>query len=117
MSRIALAALLPLALTAATSDPLAGRVAGAPQQCIDPRSNTNAVIEEGGRILWRDGRRWWVATPVGPCPSLRPMNTLIIERWGAQLCRNDRFRVITPGQMIPSAPCRFGDFVPYTKAK
>ena len=118
MKRLALVALLPLALTAAKSDPLAGRIAGPPQQCINPSSTTNAAIADEGMVVWREsGRRWWVARPIGPCPSLRPMNTLIIERWGSQLCRNDRFRVLTPGQAIASAPCRFGDFVPYTRAK
>lgn len=118
MNRLALLAVLPLTLAAAKSDPLAGRTPGPAQRCIDPAfSNSNATIEDGGLIIVRDTpRRWWVARPIGPCPSLQSLNTLIIERWGSQLCRNDRFRVLGPGQVLASAPCRFGDFVPYTRA-
>lgn len=112
---LAAAALLPLAATA--SDPLAGRVAGAPRQCIDVSATTGPDIVDSQTILYRRNASTLYRTTVEGCPSLRPMATLIVEMYGSQLCRNDRFRVLEPGVAIPSAPCRFDDFVPYTKVK
>ncbi|HEU0067165.1 MAG TPA: hypothetical protein VFQ57_08005 [Sphingomonas sp.] len=112
---LAAAALLPLA--AAASDPLAGRVAGAPQRCIDNRIADGPNIVDGQTILYRRGAIVWRTSPVGYCPSLRPFTTLIVEQFGGQTCRNDRFRTIDPTMRIPSAYCRFGDFVPYRKVK
>lgn len=114
--RLLLVAALSLALLAAKSDPLAGRVAGPPQQCIDPSFADGPEVTDNGLIIYREnGRRWWVTRPVGKCPSLRPYTTLIIERWGSQLCRNDQFRTREANDIIPSAYCRFDQFVPYTK--
>ena len=67
-------------------------------------------------ILYRRGATVYRSTIEG-CPALRPLTTLVVDRYGTQLCRNDRFRVLEPNGIIPSAYCRFGTFVPYTKAK
>lgn len=112
---LALPALM-LALVAAKDDPLAGRVAEKPVQCIDPSFSGGPEITTQGTIIYRPvGKRIYVTTPIGPCPSLRPNTTLIVERFGSQQCRNDRFRVIDPPQTIPSPFCRFGSFVPWVK--
>ena len=107
---------LMLTLVAAKDDPFAGRVAGEPVQCIDPSFAGGPEITDQGTIIYRSvGKRIYVTTPIGPCPSLRPYTTLIVERFGSQQCRNDRFRVIDPPSRIPSAFCRFGSFVPWVK--
>lgn len=114
--RAALLAALALPLAAAKSDPLAGRVAGPPSNCIDLQRVQGPDIVDSHTILYRQsGKRIWRATPVGNCPALRPISTLIVDVYNDQLCRNDRFRVIEPGSIIPSAYCRFGRFVPYDK--
>lgn len=113
--------LLPAALAASTGakrDPLAGRVAGAPVDCIGLRTNTSPQIVDDRTILYRETeRRVWRTGPQGNCPSLRPFTTLIVEVYGAQLCRNDRFRVLEPGSIIPSSICRFDRFTPYDKPR
>jgi hypothetical protein len=115
MIRLAAAvALLPL--VAASTDPLDGRVAGKPQTCIHPSSNTGPTIVDAHTILYRDGARIY-RTTIDRCPALRPTSTLIVERFGTGICRRDRFQVIEWPQSIPSNPCFFGDFVPYTKVK
>ena len=43
------------------------------------------------------------------------MSTMIVDVYGGQLCRNDRFRLVEPGLSIPSAYCRFSGFTPYDK--
>jgi hypothetical protein len=108
-----------LALSGAAKDPLAGRVAGAPVRCVsDPVGNSGpTILDEHTVIINQTGRRIWVAHPIGACPSLRPLSTLVVEKWGSQTCANDRFRVVEPGLSIPSAYCRFGEFVPYDKPK
>jgi hypothetical protein len=113
------AAALVLLAAGARDDPLAGRVAGPPQRCINLSTTSGPAIEEDGRIIYRDraGKRLWVTRSIGTCPSLRPFNTLVVDLWGSQQCRNDRFRVVTPNISIPSAYCRFDNFVPYDEVK
>lgn len=119
--RAATILLLPAALAASTGadrDPLAGRVAGKPESCINLNQNTALQIVDRYTILYTEsGRRVWRTGPVGPCTTLRPFDTLIVDVWGAQLCRNDRFRVLQQGTSIPSAFCRFDRFTPYDKPK
>lgn len=114
--RIAPFAALAVALVAARSDPLAGRVAGPAVDCIELSRTDGPDIVDQGTILYRQsGKRIWRTGPVGTCPSLRPLTTLIVEVYGSQICRNDRFRVLEPGTSIPSAYCRFDRFTPYDK--
>ncbi|WP_241490875.1 hypothetical protein [Sphingomonas sanguinis] len=109
---------LTLTLSAAKSDPFAGRVAGPPAQCVDTSTTMSGpVITDDETIVINAGPRLWKAKVRGQCASIRPFNTLIVERWGSQLCRNDRFRVIQPGMSIPSAWCFFDRFVPYDRVK
>ena len=107
--------LIALALVAAKDDPLAGRTPGKPTQCISPDVSSGPVITDNGQIIYRrTERRIWVSTPLDGCPSLRPLTTLVVERYG-QICRGDRFRVIDPPLRIPGPFCRFGPFVPWDK--
>ena len=103
-------------LVAADRDPLAGRVAGAPRNCIPLGSQIDGpTIVDARTILYRVGTRIYRTGPNAACPSLRPFTTLIVEVNGGQLCRNDRFRTIDPGSAIPSGVCLFTDFTPYEK--
>ncbi|HEX8486603.1 hypothetical protein [Sphingomonas sp.] len=111
---LAAAALLPLA--AAASDPLAGRVAGPMQSCLSISRTAAPEIIDGKTILYRDGARIYRAQ-IDACPGLTTFSTLIVEVYGPQMCRGDRFRAVTLPSSIPSAYCRFRGFVPYTKVK
>lgn len=117
MIRSRAAVLLLLALmgsTGAERDPLAGRVAGKPQNCISLNRAVSPEIVDRNTILYHEtNRRIWRTGPVDACPSLRPLDILIVDVYGAQLCRNDRFRTVQPGQSIPSGYCRFDRFTPY----
>ena len=116
MRRLATLAALALTLAAGRSDPLAGWVAGPSVECIDLQRINGPDIVDADTILYREsGKRIWVSGPVGKCPSLRPLDTLIVEVRGSQLCRNDMFRTVTPGLSIPSGVCRFRRFVPYDR--
>ncbi len=103
---------------AGKSDPLADRVAGAPVRCIDIQRNGGPEIVDSQTILYREsGKRIWKTGPVGECASLRPLDTVIVEIYGGQLCRNDRFRTVSVGMSIPSGYCRFRDFTPFDRVK
>ncbi|SFP89929.1 hypothetical protein [Sphingomonas rubra] len=107
-------ALLAVPTLAAAPDPLAGRVAGAPAECIALDRVQGPDIRDDGTIIYRQNRsRLWLTRPVAPCLSLRPPATLIVAVYGSHLCRNDRFRVQRTGSGIPGPICRFGRFVPY----
>lgn len=117
-----LAVLFTAALVVATasigarSDPLAGRVAGPMKDCLDLDRAQAPDIVDATTILYRQsGKRIWKTEPVGTCPALRPLSTLIVEVYGKQMCRGDRFRVLDNGMSIPSGYCRFGGFTPYDK--
>ena len=120
MTRAVAVLLLPLLaapLPAAKSDPLAGRVAGPPRQCINlSQTGANLTIVDATTIEYRQsGRRLWRTSPVGGCPGMRPLNRLVIDAYGTQVCRNDRFRTVEPNLSIPGPYCRFGAWTPYDK--
>ncbi|MCP3733876.1 hypothetical protein M9979_03160 [Sphingomonas sp. RP10(2022)] len=118
MRRPPVAVALALPLLGAASDPLAGRIAGPAENCITVSRTNGPSIVDAHTILYTEGagRRVWKTGPIGACPSLEPLSTMVVEIYGGQLCRNDRFRVVTPGLSIPSAYCRFSAFTPYTRA-
>ncbi|RZT56581.1 hypothetical protein EV283_0634 [Sphingomonas sp. BK036] len=118
MIRAPVLAAVALMLVAGKSDPLAGRIAGTPVRCITLQQLNGPEIVDSQTILYRQsGKRIWKTGPVGECASLRPFDTMIVDVYGGQLCRNDRFRTVSNGMSIPSGYCRFRDFTPYDKVK
>jgi hypothetical protein len=99
-------------------DPLAGRVAGAPIDCVDQSRLGGPDIIDNRTILYRESlRRIWRNDLEAACPGLRPTATLIVEIYGSQLCRNDHIRAREPGSIIPGPICRLGKFTPYDLPK
>ncbi|KQN26885.1 hypothetical protein ASE86_06720 [Sphingomonas sp. Leaf33] len=98
------------------ADALKGRTAGAPQRCINA-SSLEAPRIIGETLVYRQGGRLFVTRAEGGCPSLGGDPLLITEIYGGNLCRNDRFRTVPRGASIPGPYCRFGDFVPYSRAR
>jgi len=96
---------------------LAGRVAGAPTDCIDNAMMEGPQIIDERTILYRSGRRVYVNTLESACPSLDWDKVLIVELHGNQICRHDHFRVLARGTTIPGPTCLFSKFVPYDKPK
>ena len=96
---------------------LAGRVAGAPTDCIDQSFAEGPQIIDERTILYRTGRHVYVNTLEHACPSLDWDKVLIVELHGSQICRNDHFRVLARGTTIPGPICLFSKFVPYDKPK
>ncbi|MBR0553444.1 hypothetical protein [Stakelama marina] len=94
---------------------LDNRVPTKTEDCINSSLVTGPQIIGNDTIIYREsGRRLWVSK-IEACPALRPLTTLIVEQYGTQLCRHDRFRVLEPGATIPSAYCTFGTFTAYDR--
>lgn len=117
-ARLLAGAALIGALTATRDDPLAGRVAGAPVNCIDLSGIAAAEIVDARTILYRrTERRIWRTAPDGACPGLAPDRLLVAEVQGLRLCQGDRFRVRTRQGSTVGATCRFARFTPYDRAR
>ena len=95
---------------------LAGRTAGPPRNCVPIESGRSLTVVERGMILYGSGRTIWLARLRDPCPSLRRLDTLIVEPMGSQYCRGDQIRSIDPVSRIPGPVCMIDSFVPYTRA-
>lgn len=95
---------------------LAGRTAGKPQDCVNTSRVDGPQIIDDHTIIYREsGRRIWRNDLPDFCPGLRPNDTIVIEVYGGQYCRDDHFRSYTAGGSIPGAICRLGSFTPYDK--
>ncbi|MES2444898.1 MAG: DUF6491 family protein [Pseudomonadota bacterium] len=95
---------------------LEGRTAGTPTDCISASNVQGPQVIDHDTLLYREsGRTIWRNELASECRSLAPMNTIVIELHGGQICRNDQFRVLEPGTTIPGPYCRLGKFVPYRK--
>ena len=107
----------PLGKDNDTTRELARRTAGEPQDCvpIEPGRSLSAV--ERGTILYGGGRTLWLVRLRDHCPSIRRLDTLIVEPTGSQYCRGDRIRSVSPGSTIPGPICVIESFVPYTRSE
>ena len=99
------------ALAAALRD----RTPGAPVNCIHASSVSGPEIIDRDTVLYQEGRTVWRNELATECRALEAGNTMVIEVNGGQLCNNDRFRMVEPGQGIPGPYCRLGKFTPYRK--
>jgi hypothetical protein len=97
---------------------LAGRVAGAPVDCIDlPRVQGSSSFSDPDSIVYRmSGKLLYLNQPAGGC-GLRGDPVLVTRTPSTRLCRGDIVNAIDRGSRIPVGSCGLGPFVPYTKAK
>jgi hypothetical protein len=103
---------------APNKDPLAGRIAGQPVDCVDQSQLGGPDIVDSRTIIYRQSlKRIWRNDLETACPSLRPMTTMIVEIYGNRLCRNDHFQTRDAGSIIPGPLCRLGKFTPYDLPK
>lgn len=101
------------------ADALAGRVAGPPQRCISNFPNTQVQVVDDWTILYDEGSTIYVQNPRGGCPGIDSgSRTLVARQVGtSQMCDGDINQAVDLRTGIGGAPCVFGPFVPYTKAK
>lgn len=85
------------------------------EDCVLARNVRNIDIVNNELLVLR-GRadRWWVSRLPNKCPGLRDRMLLSIDRYGSQICRNDRFEAHETGGGFYTS-CRFGAFEPVTE--
>lgn len=96
---------------------LKGRVAGEPERCISTRPSEGLRAIDERTLVYGTIGTIYVNRLEHACPSVEPLNTLIVEVHGGQLCRGDHVRGLEPGTTIPGPVCLLGDFVPYKPVK
>lgn len=102
----------------ALAEALAGRVAGKPRNCIALSPGDGPEVIDSRTILYRQsGARVWLNRLEQACPALREEDIVVVESYGGQLCRLDRFQVVGRNGGVPSAFCFFGAFTPYDSPK
>jgi hypothetical protein len=101
---------------AAFAQELAGRVAGAPQDCVGTMQAANLQVIDGQTLAYDQGRTIWVNRLGASCPAIEPLNTVIVEpKMGSEYCRGDHIRGLEPGGIIPGPTCFLGEWTPYRK--
>jgi hypothetical protein len=94
---------------------LAGRVAGKPVKCIDPRWNDSTQIIDKTAIVYGSGRTIYVQRPVG-AESLSDNDILVTRLWGnGQLCDIDTISLIDRSGGFYRGFVGLNEFVPYTR--
>ena len=96
---------------------LEGRVAGAPESCVAISASQGLRVVDSRTLVYYRGGTVWVNRLAEDCPGLRPLDTVVVEVHGAQYCRGDRVRGLSPGTTIPGPMCPLGDFVPYRRPR
>lgn len=105
-------------LTPDLAKALQGRVPGKPENCITGSRVNGPEIIDNRNILYRQsGARVWRNELTDKCTVLRDNDILVIETYGDQICKFDRFRVVNRNSGLPSAYCILGSFTPYDKVK
>jgi hypothetical protein len=95
---------------------LSGRIAGAPEGCIDAR-HLEGTTYFGGVILFRDRTHdvIWLNRTMGGCSGLNLGRALNFT--GPQLCRESVVTVVDPATGREDSACVLGDFTPYRLAR
>jgi hypothetical protein len=98
------------------ADPIAGRVLGEPQSCINTNSAENLHPLDAQTIAYGYGRTIYINRLAAACPAVGELNALIVEPGlPGQYCRGDRIRSLEPGSIIPGPTCNLGDWIPYRR--
>jgi hypothetical protein len=94
---------------------LKDRVAGPAQNCIATNLKDGPQVIGDSLVYRQAGKRIWRSQVGDRCPFLRDDQIVVTIQYGSQVCRNDRFRLVSRGSNFVSGDCTFGDFVPYDK--
>lgn len=94
---------------------LAGRVAGKPVHCIDPRLNSDTKVIDKTAIIYGSGRTVYLQEPTNP-QSLDDDDILVTQLRGTgQLCSIDTIRLHDRSTGFYRGFVGLRDFVPYTR--
>jgi len=95
---------------------LAGRVAGAPVQCIDLHRVRSSQIINDTAIIYDAGSVLYVNRPDNGADSLDRNDTMVTQLFSTQLCNVDTVRMVDRVSGSMTGIVFLGDFVPYRRA-
>ena len=95
---------------------IAGKVAGAPVDCIDVSRIRSSRVISGTAIVYQVGRTTYVNVPASGARSLRPWDTLVSETFSRELCSRDAVKLFDTSARMQTGLVFLGKFVPYNKA-
>ena len=98
----------------------AGKVAGAPMNCLPPsvRSRNLEVIDDRTFAYVDSSSRVYVNHVRGECSNLGTgFYTLVVRSGGSGTCSGDIADVADPRTGMTFGSCSLGQFVPYTRAR
>ena len=95
---------------------LAGRAAGAPQQCVLIQQLDALRVSDNNRhtLLYGSGKTIWANSLASEC-TFGSNDLLVTEPIGSHYCRGDIVRSFDRLSRIPGPSCVLGNFVPYTR--
>ena len=81
--------------------------------CVYARDvRTIEVLDERGIVLRGSHDRYWVNEFKHKCAGLRKNMVMSLNRYGSQICANDRLEAKERGDIGSIASCRLGKFQP-----
>jgi hypothetical protein len=103
--------------SAAADRALAGRVAGAPENCIPATQVTSTRVLADDLILYEGrGRTDWLNRTRGSC-GLKPYLSIRRQGIGGSICAGEIINVFDARNGMDRGSCGLGEFVPYEKAR
>lgn len=96
---------------------LAGRVAGAPVQCIDLHRARSSQIIDGTAIIWDAGSVLYVNRPDNGAEELDDGDTMVVRLPTTQLCNVDTIQMVDRTSGTLRGIVFLGDFVPYRRVQ
>ena len=95
---------------------VAGRVAGAPVDCVNLRNVRSSQIIDRTAIVYDTGSTLYVNRPRAGRESLDRWDTLVTKTFSSDLCSIDVVQLWDSGSHMQSGLVFLGDFVPYKRA-
>lgn len=98
---------------------VAGKVAGAPVQCLPSYNMNDMVVIDESTVAYRlGGNRVYVNHLQGACNGLG-RNAIMVTKsvGGSDSCRGDIVTMVDQSSRMLTGSCAFGDFIPYERRR
>lgn len=95
---------------------LAGRVAGAPVNCLQQTPSSSMIRIDDNTVLFERGSTIYRNDLPGGCYGLGSDNYALVTRSpSGGLCSGDIATLVDPRTGVTAGSCTLGDFVPYSR--
>jgi hypothetical protein len=96
---------------------VAGRVAGAPVDCIDMHRVLSSHIIPHTAIVYDTGGTLYVNRPRAGADSMDQWDIMVNRLYSSQLCSVDTVQLLDQGSRMYSGTVFLGEFVPYRRVQ